>query len=100
MSIVELKELKNVEALEWGKKNEKKKKKNAVESCMKIAGKRDTNLKLLTCGLYLFKPNPYVGETPDNILKYDCCPKSCIPCKCFYAIRNEKLTKSWQNVIF
>lgn len=64
---------------------------------MKIEGKKHTNQKLLTCGLYLFKPHPYIGATPDNISKCDCCPKSCIEYKSPYTIRNEKLTESWQK---
>ena len=74
LRIVEPKELKNVESLEWGKKNEK----NAAESFMKVEGKKHTNPKLLSYGLYLFKPHSYIGATPDNILKCECCPISCI----------------------
>ena len=47
---------------------EKKNEKYAAENFMKIEGKKHKNTKLLTCGLYLFKPHPYLGATPDNIL--------------------------------
>ena len=59
LSIVEPKEFKNVESLVWGKKNEK----NTAENFMKTEGKKHTNPKLLTCGLYLFKPHPYIGAS-------------------------------------
>ena len=74
LSIVEEKKFKNVKSLEWGKKNET----NAAESFMKSEGKKHNNPKLLTCGLYLLKPHSYIGWTQDNILKFDCCPKSYI----------------------
>ena len=71
LRVVEPKELKNVESLEWGKKNEK----NAAESFMKIEGKKHTNPKLLSYGLYLFKPHSYTGATPDNVVKVWMLPK-------------------------
>ena len=67
---------------------------------MKIEGEKYTNPKFLTCGMYLFKPHPYIGAAPDNLLKYDCCPKSFVEYKCPYAIRIEKLTESWQKCDF
>ena len=65
LRVVEPKELKNVESLEWGKKNEKK----TAESFMKIEEKKHTNQKLHSYGLYLFKPHSYTGATLDNVVK-------------------------------
>ena len=72
LTIIEPKELKNVESVELGKTYEK----YAIEGFMKIEGKKHQNPKLITCGLYLFKSHPYFVATPDNILKCVCCLKS------------------------
>ena len=64
LSIAEPKELKNIESIKRGKTNEK----YAAENLMKMEGKKHQNPKLLTCGLYSFKPHPYLGATPDNVL--------------------------------
>ena len=58
LSIVEPKELKNTESIEWVKTNEK----CAAEGFIQIKGKKHQNPKLLTCGLYLFKPHAYMGQ--------------------------------------
>ena len=91
VSIVEPIELTNIESIEWGKTNEK----YAAENFMKIEGKKHQNPKLLTCVLYLFKTYPYLGATPDNILKCGCCPKSCMEYKCPHKMRNESIAESW-----
>ena len=68
---------------------------------MKIEGKKHQSPKLLTCGLYLFKPHTYylsLGATPENILKYDCC--HAVEYKCPYKIRNEGIAESWQKCDF
>ena len=96
LSIAEPKELKNIESIKRGKTNEK----YAAENLMKMEGKKHQNPKLLTCGLYSFKPHPYLGATPDNVLKCNCCPKLCVEYKCPHKIRNESIAESWQKCDF
>ena len=67
---------------------------------MKIEGKKHQNPKLLTCGLHLLKPHPYIGATPDNTLKCDCCPKASVEYKCPDKIRNESFAESWEMCDF
>ena len=79
---------------------EKKNEKYAAENFMKIEGKKHQNTKLLTCGLYLFKPHPYLGATPDNILKYDCFSKSWWNTNVHIKYKMKVLLNLGKNVIF
>ena len=85
-STVKLEELKYFESIELGKTNEK----YAAEGFMKTGGKKHQNAKLLACSLYLFKPHPYIGAAPDNILKCDCCSKSCVE-QCPHKMPNKSI---------
>ena len=38
-----------------------------------------------------------LGTTPENILKCDCCPKSCVEYKCPRKIRNGSISESWRR---
>ena len=58
LSTVEPKELKNTESIEWVKINEK----CAAKGFIQIKGKKHQTPKLLTCGLYLFKPHACMGQ--------------------------------------
>ena len=66
LSLVDPQKLKNIPSLEWGKSHET----SAAEAFMKYEGeKRGHNIpKLLTSGLYVSKPHPYLGATPS--IKY------------------------------
>ena len=97
LDIVEPKELKNVPSLEWGKENENK----ALEAFMKVEGKQHKQPKLLPSGLFLFKPHPYIGATPDSIFICKCCKnKYCVECKCPYSIRDEDIETAWEKTSF
>ena len=90
MSFVEPAKLDNVPAVEWGKTHEV----DASESFMQNEGKKHNLPKLLSCGLFIYKPHPYMEATPDSIFMCTCCTKSCVPYKCPYSIRGEDITLS------
>ena len=96
MSFVEPAKLDNVPAVEWGKTHEV----DASESFMQNEGKKHNLPKLLSCGLFIYKPHPYMEATPDSIFMCTCCTKSCVPYKCPYSIRGEDITLSWQKTQF
>ena len=89
--------LTNVPSLEWGKKNEGK----AAEAFMKVEGIRHKHPKLILCGLFVFKPHPYLGATPDNIFICKCCSERyCVEYKCPFSISNEQISDSWHKTSF
>ena len=89
--------LTNVPSLEWGKKNEGK----AAEAFMKVEGIRHKHPKLILCGLFVFKPHPYLGATPDNIFICKCCSERyCVEYKCPFSICNEQISDSWHKTSF
>nr|XP_047128367.1 uncharacterized protein LOC124809022 [Hydra vulgaris] len=95
-AIVDPVELKNVAPLNWGKENEK----NAAKIFMSTEGVRHQNPKLITCGLFVHKPHPYLGASPDNIFQCRCCLKSCVEYKCPFSIRDEDISVSWKKTDF
>ena len=44
------------------------------------------NVVISQCGLYLLKEKPYIGGSPDGIMKCDCCGFWCIEIKCPFSI--------------
>lgn len=96
LSFVEPTMLRNGLALEWGKKNET----HAAESFMQQEGKKHAAPKLLFCGLFIYKSHPYVGATPDNIFKCNCCEPCCVEYKCPFSIRDEEISTSWKKTDF
>ena len=93
MSIVQPEKLGNVPSLQWGIRNES----NAAQSFMKHEGQKHTNPKLIVCGLYIHKPQPYMGATPDNIFTCSCCENTCVEYKCPYSIRSEEISVAWNK---
>ena len=93
VSIVQPEKLPNVASLNWGKNNESK----AAEAFMKHEGQKHTSPKLLACGLHIYKPQPYIGATPDNIFTCSCCEGTCVEYKCPYSIRKEEISVSWKK---
>lgn len=96
LSIVQPEKLQNVPSLEWGKSNES----NASVSFMKHKGEKHTLPKLIACGLYIHKSQPYMGETPDNIFTCSCCENACVEYKCPYSIRFEEISQAWKKTAF
>ena len=97
LDLLEPKMLTNVPSLEWGKKNEGK----AAEAFMKVEGIRHKHPKLILCGLFVFKPHPYLGATPDNIFICKCCSERyCVEYKCPFSICNEQISDSWHKTSF
>ena len=96
LAIVEPNILLNIPSLEWGKQNEK----NAAEAFMQQEGKHHENAKLIPCGLYLYKPHPYIGATPDNIFQCKCCSPSLVEYKCPFTIKKEDIQTSWNKTDF
>ena len=60
------------------------------------------NCKLMSCGLFLLKSDPYLGATLDNILKCSCCDCACVKHKCPSSIIDEDRCSRFlvQNIIF
>ena len=56
-------------AMEYGIREEK----NALNAFLKIFKKSHLNPKIIDTGLILFDKAPYIGGTPDAILKCECC---------------------------
>ena len=95
-SIVQPETLSNVPSLTWGRDHER----IAAESFMVHEGHKHLSPKLITCGLYIYKPQSYIGATPDNIFTCSCCEGACVEYKCPYSIRGEKITVAWKRTKF
>ena len=66
---------------------------------MKHEGQKHTSPNLLACGLHIYKPQPYIGATPDNIFTCSCCEGTCVEYKCPYSIRKEEISVSWKKMV-
>ena len=64
----------NIPALKYGRTMEI----NAVNNFFDIQSKCHRNLLILECGLFLDKDSPFIGASPDRIVKCSCCPKACL----------------------
>jgi hypothetical protein len=69
-------------ALKYGRTMEE----NAVNCFIDIAKKDHRNLKVDSCGLFLYHDRPYIGGSPDGIVICDCCQQSCLEIKCPFSI--------------
>eukprot|EP00795_Rhopilema_esculentum_P003527 gene3527-2010_t len=96
LAIVEPKILLSVPSLELGKQNEK----NAAEAFMQQEGKHHENAKFIPCGLYLYKPHPYIGATPDNIFSANAVVQVQVKYKCQFTIKEEDIQTSWNKINF
>ena len=72
----------NIPALKYGQSMEV----NAINEFYEHMSKSHKNLKLSDCGIVLDKSHPYIGASPDQIVKCDCCSKACLEVKCPYSI--------------
>ena len=72
----------NIPALKYGRAMEE----NAVNEFYNQLSKSHRNAKLLECGLFLDRDNPYIGASPDRMVTCECCPNACLEVKCPYSI--------------
>lgn len=59
---------------------------NAVNEFYNQLSKSHRNAKLLECGLFLDRDNPYIGASPDRMVTCEYCPNACLEVKCPYSI--------------
>ena len=95
-SIVQPETLSNLPSLKWGRDHER----IAAESFMEHEGRKHISPILIACGLYIYKPQPYIGRTPENIFTCACCEGTCIEYKCPYSIRDELISEAWNKTKF
>ncbi len=72
----------NIPALKYGRAMEE----NAVNEFYNQLSKSHRNAKLLECGLFLDRDNPYIGASPDRMVTCEYCPNACLEVKCPYSI--------------
>ena len=74
----------NIPALKYGRAMEP----IAANECYNLLSVSHKNLKILECGLFLDRRDPYIGASPDGLLVCDCCPKACLEIKCPFSINH------------
>ena len=80
------------EAMLYGRNNEK----NGLEAFFNIFKKSHDNPKILNIGLVLFKQAPYIGGSPDALVKCDCCQHSyLVEVKCPFRLAEGGIS-SWK----
>ena len=72
---------------EWGKKHET----IARERYLKVARVKHQNLQLSENGLYINPKWPFIGASPDGIVKCDCCAEGVVEIKCPYKHRENTI---------
>ena len=72
----------DIPALKYGRTMEEE----AVNAFYNEMSKKHKNLNLEECGLFLEKDMPYVGGSPDRIVRCSCCKPACLEVKCPYSI--------------
>ena len=81
----------NIPALKYGREMEG----HAAEKFKEVlSGKEHENLNVKQCGLLLDKTYPFIGASPDRIVKCDCHKNSCLEVKCLYPICHKSSTDS------
>ena len=68
----------NIPALKYGRAMEV----NAANDFHKSHAKEHQDFKLAKCGLFLHNEFPFLGASPDRIVKCSCCGKACLEVKC------------------
>ena len=94
--LIEPKDLSNIPAIKWGRLHEKDASKALFTSLAKV----HSNPKLHTCGLFILKPHPYIGASPDNIFSCSCCGSSCVEYKCPYSIKDLEVEEGYEKTDF
>ena len=67
---------------------------------MKHEGQKHKFPKLITGGIYIHKPHPYMCATLENIFTCACCENVCVEYKCSYSIRGEDIVQGWNKTSF
>ena len=78
------------DATEWGIANES----NALKTFYAKHISQHRASKNDTCGLYIYKPKPYLAASPDGIIECACHGKSLIEIKCPYSFKNVIIKES------
>ncbi len=73
----------DIPALKYGRSMEEE----AVNCFSEIYKKGHKNVKIEECGLFLSRESPFIGGSPDRIVRCDCCGSFCLEVKCPYSIR-------------
>jgi hypothetical protein len=79
-----------VAATKWGCDHERV----AIEKYVREMSVLHDNFILEENGLLINPKFPYMGASPDSIVKCDCCGDGCLEVKCPYCIR-DRIIKDW-----
>ncbi|XP_055874597.1 uncharacterized protein LOC129926016 [Biomphalaria glabrata] len=76
-SIISYQGCKATKAMQYGTENEKNAKLEYIANMQ-----NHINFKLKQCGLFIHSSYPFLGASPDAIVKCSCCGKGCVEIKC------------------
>ena len=76
----------DVTALKYGGTMEMK----AENECFELMKKKQKNLVIWECSLFLDKANCFIGASPDRLISCDSCEDACVKIKCPLSINYEK----------
>lgn len=89
-------ELEHVDAIKWGRDNEKK----AREEFFRIVSVQHQQPKVSMCGLRAIESAPFLAASSDVIFSCSCCGKFCVELKCPYSARQSSISEGWERVDF
>jgi hypothetical protein len=78
------------EATKWGIDNEKK----AATLCCEALATDHDNVELIETGLFISKDRPFIGASPDGIIKCDCCGSCLLEVKCPFNHKGKVIDES------
>ena len=61
---------------------------DAANQFFEIMKSDHQNLAVDECGIFLDVEMPYVGGSPDRIVRCSCCPQACLEIKCPFSINH------------
>ena len=82
-------DLASIPAIKWGRENEE----NAVKSFFLAESKKHDNFKIEKCGLFVDSKKPYIGASPDGIVKCKGHGLPVLEIKIPYTIRDKEITE-------